>query len=59
MSVCGEHSGFEARITIIEERADKMESKLDSIHKLLVGTLTAAVTSLILLAINLGIKGGA
>lgn len=59
MSVCGEHSGFEARIASVEERSGKMENKLDSIHKLLVGTLTAAVTSLILLAINLGLKGGA
>ncbi len=56
--VCSQHSGVQEKLNNLEERVDKMEGKLDSIHKLLVGTLTAAVTSLILLAVNLAIKGG-
>ena len=58
MNACNEHSGFKARLDDLGERVDKMEAKLDSIHKLLVGTLAAAVTSLILLTANLIIKGG-
>ncbi len=57
MTVCNEHSGFKARLDDLEGRTDKMETKFDSIQKLLISTLAATVTSLILLTINLYIKG--
>ena len=58
MTVCNEHSGFKAKIDDLGERVDKMETKLDSIHRLLVGILAATITSLILLSLNLALKGG-
>lgn len=72
MSVCNEHGRFEEKFVNaekwqkehmknihepLEERVDNMDTKLDSIYKVLIGTLAATITSLILLAINLGVRG--